>query len=74
VSNFWTSKDWRDCLSCGEFLALDTDFFAEKVVEILEGRFGKGSSDEKAKYVEDKLLVIVEVFLREVRKGLNFVF
>lgn len=69
VPNFWTSKDWRDCLSCGEFLALDPDFFAEKVVEILEGRVGKGSSDEEAEYVGDKLQEIVEGFLREVRQG-----
>jgi hypothetical protein len=73
VPDFWTSEDWRDCLSCGEFLALDPDFFAERVVEILEGRVRKRSLDEEAKYVEDKLQEIMEAFLREVRKGLEFV-
>jgi hypothetical protein len=70
VPDFWTSEGWRDCLSCGEFLALDPDFFAERVVEILEGRVRKGS---EAQYVDDKLREILEEFLQEVRKGLGFV-
>ena len=69
VPDFWTSDEWRDCVSCGEFLALEPEFFAEKMVDLLEGRPGDRSTKEEVReeeYVRGKVLVILEDFLREV--------
>ncbi|GAQ81005.1 hypothetical protein KFL_000680220 [Klebsormidium nitens] len=68
VPDFWTSDDWRDCVSCGEFLALDPDFFAKTAIDFLVAKSRKGSPDDEVReeeYVRGKLLEILEDFLRE---------